>query len=91
MLIFLAELSYIGMFDIFSLMEILKDLINEAEKVNKNQNCSQTVDFYLEILVSALPHLIDNLEKNTIIEYKNLIQNISSLMMNKQQMFNSNN
>lgn len=34
-LIFLAELSYIGLFDIFSLMEILKDLINEAEKVNK--------------------------------------------------------
>ncbi|KAM3138124.1 hypothetical protein pb186bvf_009797 [Paramecium bursaria] len=73
---FLAELMNIGLVSPVSFVECLYDLESGAE--------SEQSPFYLQILLSTLPHsMIKSLDKNQI-EFKNIIQNVELLMTKRQ-------
>lgn len=74
---FLGELMNIGVLNSVNYVECLYDLEGGAEQ--------ESSPFYLQILLSALPHvMIKAMEKNQI-EFKNIIQNIESLMNKRRK------
>ena len=52
-LVFLGELMNIGIINSFSFINILFDLIHEAEKTIEESN-----DYYLFIVISTIPYLV---------------------------------
>ena len=73
----------IGLVNSFSYITLLYDLVNEAEKTLK-----QSFDYYLYIVISILPYLIDGLSEKSGLEFKSLIDNIQEIMKKrtKQQL-----
>lgn len=79
-LIFLGELMNIGLVNSFSFITLLYDLVNEAEKTLKN-----SFDYYLQIVISISPYLIDGLSEKSGLEFKSLIDNIQEIMKKREK------
>ncbi|CAD8151052.1 unnamed protein product [Paramecium octaurelia] len=73
---FLSELMNVGLLNTVSFVECLYDLEGGAE--------NEQSPFYLQILLTTLPHaMIKAMEKNQI-EFKNIIQNVEVLMTKRK-------
>ncbi|CAD8063706.1 unnamed protein product [Paramecium sonneborni] len=73
---FLSELMNVGLISTVSFVECLYDLEGGAE--------NEQSPFYLQILLTTLPHaMIKAMEKNQI-EFKNIIQNVEVLMTKRK-------
>lgn len=81
-LIFLGELMNIGLVNSFSFITLLYDLVNEAEKTLK-----QSFDYYLYIVISIFPYLIDGLSEKSGLEFKSLIENIQEIMKKRDKTY----
>lgn len=79
-LIFLGELMNIGLINSFSFITLLYDLVNEAEKTIKN-----SYDYYLYIVTSIFPYLIEGLSEKSGLEFKNLIETIQEIFKKREK------
>lgn len=69
----------IGLVNSFSFITLLYDVVNEAEKTLKT-----SYDYYLNIVISVFPYLIDGLSEKSGLEFKSLIDNIQEIMKKRQ-------
>lgn len=69
----------IGLVNSFSFITLLYDVVNEAEKTLKS-----SFDYYLNIVISVFPYLIDGLSEKSGLEFKSLIDNIQEIMKKRQ-------
>ena len=70
----------IGLVNSFSFITLLYDLVNEAEKT-----LNTSFDYYLQIVTSVFPYLIDGLSEKSGLEFKSLIDNIQEIMKKREK------
>jgi len=70
----------IGLVNSFSFITLLYDLVNETEKTLKT-----SFDYYLQIVISVFPYLIDGLSEKSGLEFKSLIDNIQEIMKKREK------
>ena len=63
-------------------MTILYDLLNEAEKTLEESH-----DYYINIVVSVIPHVYEGLNDKSALEFKNLIDGIEKLMKKRNMKY----